>query len=196
MINCLAALAAGEQAGRDPKALWRRGLRLCTVEQPWMPWGNDHEATDRWGMELARRRQRVFSQMAKEFKVPAVVGCHVVRSLHYCDGQHLPATIDGRKDGDPLADSLAAKVGTAQHGPTAELMSVARLPRQQFLGLSNVNLTLPRAQAAPTVIDALLTGFFLEGGQEVQVNVLCSQQLRQANRTQLPLSLSSCALLD
>jgi formate C-acetyltransferase len=105
----------------------------------------------------------------------------VVRSLHHLDGQRLGASADGRHAGEPVGDSLGAVAGTAMAGPTAMLQSVLRVDTvAHYPGGTNLNVTLTSGQATPECIEALVAGFFGEGGQEIQINVLDAATLRQA----------------
>ena len=78
-----------------------------------------------------------------------------------------------------------ARLGTASSGPTAILNSVAELePRQFWTGGYNLNLTLgpidQRQPDSPVKVEALVDSFFASGGQELQINALDAQVLRDA----------------
>jgi formate C-acetyltransferase len=114
--------------------------------------------------------------------LPPFAVCHVVRSLHHIDGKRIGATADGRAARQPVADSIGAVQGTARNGPTALLNSVLKIQSARwFGGIYNLNLTLPPGeQSRPEVIRWLAESFFVEGGQELQVNVLDAAVLRDA----------------
>ena len=144
-------------------------------------WGNDDEAVDRWAMALLEMRERVLERIDQEFGHPGHVVCHVVRSLHHFDGRRVAASPDGRRAWTPVADSIGAETGTALHGPTAVLRSVAKVDAPRFYkGGYNLNLTLPRADTRPQALLPLISGFFGEGGQELQVNCVDVATLRAA----------------
>lgn len=145
-------------------------------------WGNDDDAADRWALELVALRRRVVDRLVQR-GLPRPVVCHLVRSLHHLDGRRIGATADGRRAGQAVADSIGGVSGTMRNGPTAMLNSVLKLDAaRDFAGGYNLNLTLPSGQAAPPVLSALIDGFFGDGGQELQVNVLDVQRLREAQR--------------
>jgi len=109
------------------------------------------------------------------------LACHVVRSLHHVDGRRIPASPDGRRAGEPVCDSIGAVCGTALAGPTALLNSVLTLNApEDYPGGTNLNLTLTPETARPAALRALVEAFFADGGQELQVNVLSVQALRDA----------------
>jgi formate C-acetyltransferase len=143
-------------------------------------WGNDDPEADRWAVRLHEARERALERLSSERGAPLIV-CHVIRSLHHLSGRPLGATPDGRRAGEPLADSVGAAAGTAREGPTALLNSVLKLNARRFYkGAYNLNLTLSSGQAAPAVLAALCRAFFLDGGQEVQISVLDAAKLRAA----------------
>ena len=104
------------------------------------------------------------------------------RAIGY--GSGLAAGADGRRSGEPVADSIGAAQGRDRTGPTALLSSVARLP--QHLGTSamclNVKLS-PSVFVGPAgyhkVVDLFATYFRL-GGQQLQVNVVGPETLQAA----------------
>ena len=142
-------------------------------------WGHDDERADHWAAEFLAAKRRGFARSAGA----PVMTCHVVRSLHHLDGRRLGATADGRRAGEPLADSVGAPGGSAPNGPTAMLNSVAKIDTaRDYPGGYNLNLTLSPDHAAPAVVRALIEGFFRQGGQELQINVLDVATLRAAQR--------------
>jgi formate C-acetyltransferase len=129
-------------------------------------------------------RERVLDEVdARAGSAPHLV-CHVVRSLHYFDGQRIAASADGRLAWTPVADSIGAESGEAA-APTSNLNSVVKLDAARtYRGGTNLNLTLPAAQwHDPAMAETLLSmveTFFAQGGQEVQVAVLDADVLRDA----------------
>lgn len=143
-------------------------------------WGSDDPAADRWMTALIDLRRKILDRMEAEGQAQPVV-CHVIRSLHHLSGAQLGATLDGRDAGAPLADSIGAVGGTSPKGPGAVLNSVLKInAARDFRGGYNLNLTLPATQAAPATLAALVTGFFGQGGQELQINVLSAARLHEA----------------
>ncbi len=146
-------------------------------------WGNDDEAADGLCIELNLRRDRALRQVSKEAGLPRFAVCHVVRSLHHIDGQRIGNTVDGRKSGSPVADSVGAVLGTQTKGPTALLNSVSKInASRSFPGIYNLNMTLPSSPDNPVLIRHLLETFFRKGGQEIQVNVIDAVKLREAQK--------------
>ena len=147
-------------------------------------WGRDDPAADHWARRLLALREHVLQRIDREFGHAGHMVCHVVRSLHHLDGQRIAASPDGRLAGTPVGDSLGpTRERNASASPTAILNSVARAEAGRFYrGGTNVNLTLARDSTRSPQVTALIEGFFRRGGQELQINCLQAEQLRQAQR--------------
>jgi formate C-acetyltransferase len=186
-VNALAAVDAEVFGGKGrPLAEYIAGVdegdpalleRIAAAPK----WGNDDEEADRWAVVLNEARDRALRRVSDRHQLPPFAVCHVVRSLHHFYGKPLGATPDGRGAGEPLGDSIGAVHGTARNGPTATLNSVLKLDALKwFSGIYNLNITLAAGQAAPEVIRSLMEAFFTDGGQEIQINVLDAEKLRDA----------------
>ena len=99
-------------------------------------------------------------------------------------GEPIGATPDGRRAGEPLADSVGAFQGNDTHGPTALLSSVAKLPLHMAVGTPVLNIRLQRAILESdedlAKIVSLVRGFFAQGGMQIQVSVLNREELLAA----------------
>lgn len=158
-------------------------LRAQMLRAP--KWGNDNDRADRWAVEWERMRSEVMRQVEAETGERRHVNGHLVRSLNYIAGRSVGASPDGREAGAPLADSIGAQQGTALTGPTAVLNSVLKLhASEHWPGGYNLNLTIPRVSAPDENslgnLQALIEAFFAQGGQELQINSLNADMLREA----------------
>ncbi|MHC4561414.1 MAG: pyruvate formate lyase family protein [Planctomycetota bacterium] len=99
-------------------------------------------------------------------------------------GQPVGATPDGRRAGEPLADSVGAFQGNDIHGPTALLNSVAKLPLHLAVGTPVLNIRLQRAIMDSDEdlgkIASLIRAYFAKGGLQIQVSVLNKAELLAA----------------
>ncbi|MFP4141149.1 MAG: pyruvate formate lyase family protein [Phycisphaerae bacterium] len=153
--------------------------RLCSGPK----WGNDDERADVWALRLIQLRRQAMRAVGQRLGTGEHLACHVVRSLHHVDGRRIPASPDGRLAGQPVCDSIGAVAGTADEGPTALLNSVLKIDAPHaYPGGTNLNLTLTPATARPAALGALIEAFFSDGGQELQVNTLSADELREAQR--------------
>jgi formate C-acetyltransferase len=94
-------------------------------------------------------------------------------------GREVGATPDGRERGAPLADSLAAVHGKDRAGPTAMLNSVAKLPLYKAAGTPVLNLRLRKSDLAAR-LRPLVSGFFDQGGMQVQVSCFSREDMLDA----------------
>ena len=171
--HALPQLVESLRANHGDTAL-RRRLGTCPK------WGGDDERADRWALRLLELRERVLEEIDREFGQRHSV-CHVVRSLHYLDGKGIAASLDGRAAGAPVADSIGAVPGARTHGPTELLSSVTKIDAPRFYaGGYNLNLTVAPGDGGEAAIRGLAEAFFAKGGQELQVNCLAPETLRDA----------------
>ena len=104
--------------------------------------------------------------------------------VHSAFGERTGATPDGRHAGEALADSVGPVQGHDTSGVTAMLRSSAKIDHTKFIGgiVTNVKFTPSMFESSDDrekSIDLLETYLHL-GGFEVQVNVVSSDLLREA----------------
>jgi formate C-acetyltransferase len=96
----------------------------------------------------------------------------------------MAAMPSGRLAGSPLADGLAPVDGSDRLGPTASLNSVARLDHRRFGNGINLNIKFDAATVAGregrVALEALIRGYFAQGGMQMQINVLDPAVLEEA----------------
>ena len=149
--------------------------------------GNDLEEVD----EMAVRLIETFSAILKK-RTPFRGGEYILgttaggENMHVEFGRVTGATPDGRRDGEPLADSLGAAQGRDREGVTALLNSVARLPHALLPTATTLNVKLdPHLIADETgvaKIASLIRGHFSAGGQQCQFNLVDREMLLEAKR--------------
>ncbi len=97
------------------------------------------------------------------------------------EGERVAATPDGRRAGEPIADSAGAVQGRDRHGPTAALQSAAALDTRHAPGTLVVNIRLSKKLFADREkVKALVRGYFALGGLQLQINVVDQAVLRAA----------------
>ena len=94
-------------------------------------------------------------------------------------GKNTPATPDGRRAGEPLADSLGAVLSKDTKGPTALLNSVTSMDLARALGIPVLNMRID-----PSISDqnmkALVLGSMASGGIQMQVTCIDPKILMEA----------------
>ena len=149
--------------------------------------GSDNAAVD----HIAAKLVEILSQ-ALEAKNPgrrrALMLGHLAggENMHIAYGKHMPATLDGRRAGQPLADSMAASQGRAP-SPTAAIQSLCRLDHSRLQAGNVSTLRLVPADFASEsgrgkVADLIFT-FVAMGGSQLQINVLDTAVLRKAQQS-------------
>ena len=105
-------------------------------------------------------------------------------TCHQGFGKKMAALPSGRLAGRPLADGLAPVDGSDLLGPTASLGSVAKLDHECFGNGINVNIKFDAQTVADAAgrasLEALVRGYFDQGGMQVQINVLDPAVLEDA----------------
>jgi pyruvate-formate lyase len=168
------AVLAADFAGREPL---RRRLLACPK------FGNDEPSVD----ALARRiADCVYGEITA---FPCVRGgkflpSHIMFETFASAGAAVGALPDGRRSGEPLADSVGPVQGRDTKGPTALLRSVARLPLIQAIGTPVLNLRFVKSIAGipdgRKRLRALIEGYFRMGGMQVQFSLLDRDELEDA----------------
>jgi pyruvate formate-lyase/glycerol dehydratase family glycyl radical enzyme len=149
--------------------------------------GNDDDRVDRlaaWSIER-------FSDLMKRH-TPFRGGEYIMGTLSGAENMHIEfgrvtgATPDGRKDSEPLADSMGAAQGRDRLGVTALLNSVAKLPHRLLPTAASLNVrlapTLIETEKGAAKIAALIRAHFLSGGQHMQFNLVNRQMLIEAQK--------------
>ena len=94
-------------------------------------------------------------------------------------GEKIGATPDGRSQGAPLCDSLAAIFGKDSCGPTALLNSVTSLDLKRALGVPVVNFNIT-SKFSDATLKALILGYMKQGGIQLQITYASREELLDA----------------
>ncbi|SHI03540.1 formate C-acetyltransferase [Sporobacter termitidis DSM 10068] len=101
-------------------------------------------------------------------------------------GLSTAATPDGRKLGEPLSDGISPMQQMDKNGPTAILASVSRLDQSKYPDGTLLNMkfhpTALSAEDSKQKLKALIETYFDMGGMEMQINVISSEILRDAQK--------------
>lgn len=190
LINVIDSLAALRQlVYREKRYTAEEFLALLTAEDPAFYallsacpcYGVDDAETDALAADFAEHVYSVYKDRGSEGFIDAFTLTEHQFMRYEAAGQCVGPTPDGRHRGDPTCDSVAALRGKAKKGPTAMLSSAARLPQHLAMGMTVLNLTVARRVAEnPTLLRALIEGYFEKGGLQVQITVTSGEELRDA----------------
>jgi pyruvate-formate lyase len=148
--------------------------------------GNDDPRLDDIIRLVERLRDEPLRKICRDPRDGSPFGnTHVVRSGAVRQGLNTPATPDGRLAGTPLANSVAVSAGHERSGPTATLNSVCKLDAAKSWQCGyQVNIRFHAGMIADPVmrekLQPMMNVYFLNGGQQLQINVVDSATLRKA----------------
>ena len=147
--------------------------------------GNDDDEVDQVAVDLVKELAGAFREHTPHRGGEYILGTLAgAENMHILFGRKTPATPDGRRTGEPLADSLGPAQGRDRNGPAAVLNSVAKIPHRLLPTATTTNLKIdPRlldSQAGIARIAAMLRAHFLTGGQQVQLTLVDRQRLLEA----------------
>ncbi len=99
-------------------------------------------------------------------------------------GKYTAASADGRFNGQTLSQNASATFGMDKEGPTAHMLSLAKLPSQDAVnGLvldMDMHASMVQGDNGVNVLIATLKAFMEAGGQTVHYNILDTKTLRDA----------------
>ncbi len=160
----------------DDEAL-RRRLERCPR------FGNDDPAVDSLAADLATTVYAAFRSETPWRGGRFLPSC-IMFETYARAGAAVGALPDGRRAGEPLADSIGPVAGRDRHGPTAMLRSVTRLPLHLATGTPVLNLRLARhlfsTPAGRARVRELIEAYFNMGGMQVQITATDRQTLLDA----------------
>ncbi len=146
--------------------------------------GNDLESVD----AIAERVANIF--VREVFVVPLQIsGGRALWPTFYSLwhhrelGKYTAATADGRLSGTPISENQSPVYDTERFGVTATLSSVARLPFACTPGGGlNVKLqaALVKGEKGAGILQGLISGYFQQGGMQIQMNLLDRATLMDA----------------
>lgn len=156
-------------------------LRKCLLHSP--KFGNDDEYVD---SIMVRLVQTFCDEVLKHRNTrggryyPGFL-CWI---MHKVLGEMTPATLDGRREGEPLADCLGPSQGMDVKGPTAMMRSVTKCNLSRCLGglVLNAKFRTGTITRYGEIFAALVRSYFRQGGFELQVNVVDQEMLRDAQK--------------
>lgn len=190
LINCIDSLAAVKKLVYDEARYTPEDfLARLTAEDPAFYaeiavcpcFGTDDLAVDEMGADFTRQIYSVYKERPGVAFIDAFTLTEHQFSRYEGAGRVVGPTPDGRHRGDPTCDSVAALRGKAKKGPTAMLASAARLPQKLAMGMTVLNLTVAkRVVQNPTLLRALVEGYFAQGGLQIQVTATSAEELRDA----------------
>lgn len=141
--------------------------------------GKDDPDADVLAADFARRVYMCYQERPPVDFIDAFILSEHQYIRYWEEGHDIGPTPDGRRAGQPTADSVAALRGKATAGPTAMLKSASCLPQHLVEGISVLNLTLSE-KFVGKALRGLVEGYFKLGGIQVQVTCTSTETLVHA----------------
>jgi formate C-acetyltransferase len=104
-------------------------------------------------------------------------------TVHVAFGLASGATPDGRKAGQPFSDGISPAHGADRTGPTAVVLSAAKIGQERLCGTLLNQKFSPQALQRPEDLEKLadlLKTYFKLNGHHLQFNVIDTKTLRKA----------------
>lgn len=147
--------------------------------------GNSIDDVDKVAARILDIVAESIKNAATDFRTHAVLG-HLSggENMHIGYGIKMNATLDGRKKGETLADSLAGTQGTNKSGPTAVIKSLCELDHSKLIAgnVSTLRLSpnMAKTKDGLNKTVALIKTFEKLGGSQLQINFIDAETLKKA----------------
>jgi len=158
-------------------------LRQLCLNTP--KFGQDNDRADKHAMRILNIITAEFDHASRLGSTDEVIAtrCLTTDMGHIGEGANLGATPDGRHAGKPFSDNTSPYPGSCTKGITAMFRSIAKLPLNRFnSGALNVRIQrkFVSGDEGLSRLMALLRTFFDMGGLQIQLSVVDTNELRDA----------------
>lgn len=187
IVNCIDSLLAIKKLVFDEKkydakefieALDEQNESFLAILKSCPCYGVDDDNADALGSRFTQDVCEALNQ-----RTPYLGGAFLPSSIQFTTyaaaGSNVPATPDGRSNGEPLADSIGAIYGKDRKGPTAMLNSAAKLPQKLMLGTPVLNIRLQK-DFIRNYLQTLVMGYFRQGGMQIQISCISREDILDA----------------
>lgn len=145
--------------------------------------GNDTPEADEMAMRVHDHICRFTSTQAKQVGLDSYLAVIINNAANSLFGLVTAASADGRKSGETLANAINPQPGRDRLGTTAFLNSLAKLdPRIHAGAVHNMKFSRGLFLRQRAKLEALLAGYFRQGGTQAMLTVVNRKDLEEAMR--------------
>lgn len=159
-------------------------LRQMLINQA-PKYGNDNELVDKYALWLSEIYADDCEQM-KDARNGIYTGIITSQSYNVVQGKYVGATPDGRFAYTTLADNASPTMGRDSNGPTAVVKSVSQIDQQRVthgvLLNQKFDPVLLKGEKGLEILGSIISGYFRQGGEHIQINVVDVETLRKAQK--------------
>ena len=147
--------------------------------------GNDDDRVDSLAVDVVKNFTRMLQKHPTYKNAQHTLSVLTITS-NVVYGKHTGTTPDGRKRGQPLAPGANPLHGREEFGAIAACNSVAKIPYEYARdGISYTFSVTPSAlgttlEEQVSNLTALLAGYFMQGGQHININAVSLETLKEA----------------
>ena len=182
VADSLSAIKYGQVKGiKDERGI----ITDFMVNGPFPKFGNDDDRVDSLAVDVVK----TFTHMLKKY--PTYKNAQHTLSVltitsNVVYGKHTGTTPDGRKLGEPLAPGANPLHGREEYGAIAACNSVAKIPYEYARDGISYTFSITPSALGTTLkeqvsnLTALLAGYFMQGGQHINVNAVSLETLQEA----------------
>lgn len=182
VADSLSAIKYGQVKGiKDERGI----ITDFMVNGPFPKFGNDDDRVDSLAVDVVK----TFTHMLKKY--PTYKNAQHTLSVltitsNVVYGKHTGTTPDGRKLGEPLAPGANPLHGREEYGAIAACNSVAKIPYEYARDGISYTFSITPSALGTTLkeqvsnLTALLVGYFMQGGQHINVNAVSLETLQEA----------------
>ncbi len=146
-------------------------------------YGNDDPEADRLVCRVSEQACRSCMEQAAEVDMDYVLLVCINNWAHMKFGEQTGATPDGRRAGTPIANGNGPTAGNDHNGVTAFLNSIAKPDPSIHAGyVHNMKFSKRLFRENRPKLDALLRGYFANGGTQAMITVVGRDDLEAAMR--------------
>ena len=182
VADSLSAIKYGQVKGiKDERGI----ITDFMVNGDFPKFGNDDDRVDSLAVDVVK----TFTHMLKKY--PTYKNAQHTLSVltitsNVVYGKHTGTTPDGRKLGEPLAPGANPLHGREEYGAIAACNSVAKIPYEYARDGISYTFSITPSALGTTLkeqvsnLTALLAGYFMQGGQHINVNAVSLETLQEA----------------